>query len=96
MPYIVGLQYWSIMAKIDLEFNQNEDEMKFAVANLNKQLDVIALGGGIKKIEKQHAKGKMTARERVAFLVDDHQDFYEIGAFAGHEMYPEYGGNPIA
>ncbi len=80
--------------KIDIEFNQNEDAMKLAVSQLNRTLDKIHLGGGKKKIEKQKAKGKMTARERIGNLIDKDSDFLEVGAFAGYEMYKEYGGCP--
>lgn len=82
------------MAKVDLNFNKNEDSMLLEVAALNKKLERIFLGGGEKKIAKQHAKGKMTARERVAYLVDDMDEFFEIGAFAGYEMYEDHGGAP--
>ena len=50
----------------------------------------VALGGGKAKIEKHHAKGKMTARERIDFLLDEETERIEIGAFAGDEMYEEY------
>jgi len=82
------------MTKKELEQNQNEDAMKLALSALNHRLEKIYLGGGKKKIEKQHSKGKLTARERVAKLVDDEAEFFEIGAFAGYEMYQEYGGCP--
>ena len=82
------------MAEVDISFNKNEDSLLLAVAALNKKLQKISLGGGEKKIAKQHAKGKMTARERVAYLVDDIEEFFEIGAFAGHEMYEDHGGCP--
>ena len=42
------------------------------------------------KIEKHHAKGKLTARERVDYLIDDNSEFFEIGSFAGYEMYKEH------
>lgn len=82
------------MSKIDLEFNKNLDAMHLAVAKMKHRLEKIHLGGGQKRIEKQHAKGKMTARERIAYLLDDEDDFLEIGAFAGFEMYEEHGGCP--
>jgi len=82
------------MSKINLEENQNIDAMQLAMSRVNHRLDKIYEGGGKKKIEKQHKRGKMTARERVAFLIDDDTDFFEIGAFAGFEMYEEYGGCP--
>jgi len=80
--------------KIDLEFNKNEDTNKLGVSKMRHLLKKIKLGGGEKKIAKQHKRGKMTARERIDFLIDDDSDFLELGAFAGHGMYAEYGGCP--
>jgi acetyl-CoA carboxylase carboxyltransferase component len=82
------------MAKKNIEFNKNEDQMKLLVSRMNHRLDKIYLGGGEKKIEKEHKKGKLTARERIEYLVDDSESLIEIGAFAGYEMYEEYGGCP--
>jgi len=84
------------MAKQDLDFNKNEDAMKLAVGKMRRKLEKIYLGGGEKKIEKQHSKGKLTARERVDLLIDKDSYFLEIGAFAGEGMYKEYGGAPAA
>ena len=80
----------------NIAFNKNEDAMKLLLSSLNRKLDEVALGGGKKKIEKHHAKGKMTARERIDFLLDEKSDRIEIGAFAGDQMYEEYGGCPSA
>lgn len=82
------------MTKIDLEKSKNEDSMKLLLSQMNHRLEIIKLGGGTKRIEKQHSKGKLTARERVDFLVDKDKPFLEIGAFVGYEMYEEYGGCP--
>jgi acetyl-CoA carboxylase carboxyltransferase component len=82
------------MTKNDLEFNMNEDEMLLAMGQLDRKLNEVYLGGGKKKIEKQHAKGKLTARERIDFLIDKNSETVEIGAFAGDDMYQEYGGCP--
>lgn len=82
------------MPTIDLAFNKNKDAMHLAVSKMKHRLEKIHMGGGEKKIAKQHAKGKLTARERVAYLLDDEKDFLEIGAFAGYEMYEEHGGCP--
>jgi 3-methylcrotonyl-CoA carboxylase beta subunit len=82
------------MAKIDIEQSKNEDSMKLMLSRLNHRLEKIKAGGGAAKIEKQHKKGKMTARERVDYLIDDDTYFMEIGAFAGFDMYKEYGGCP--
>lgn len=61
---------------------------------LNKKLDQIKLGGGQKKITKLHTQGKLTARERIQYLIDRESEFLELGAFAGYEMYAEHGGCP--
>lgn len=58
--------------------------------------EAIAQGGGAKRIAREHSRGKMTARERIAALLDDPDDFKEIGRFAGYEMYEDEGGCPSA
>ena len=70
--------------------------MKLSVSAMNRKLEGIYLGGGEKKLEKQRKRGKMTARERVAYLIDDDSTFMEIGAFAAYEMYEDVGGAPSA
>ena len=75
-------------------FNQNEDHNKLKVAELKQRLLKVYKGGGDKRIEKHHSKGKMTARERIAYLLDSKKNSIEIGAFAGDEMYTEHGGCP--
>ncbi len=82
------------MNKADIEKNKNEDNIKLLLSKMNYRLENIYLGGGQKKIDKQHALGKLTARERVTYLTDEDRPFFEIGAFAGYDMYPEYGGCP--
>lgn len=84
------------MSKIDIEKSKNQDAMQLLVAKMKHRLAKIYLGGGEKRIAKQHAKGKMTARERINALIDEGSDFLEIGAFAAFEMYEEYGGCPAA
>ncbi len=79
---------------MDLEFNKNEDQNRQLVSQLKKKLAEVKLGGGPKRIDKHHKKGKLTARERIDYLLDQPQDFLEIGAFAGDGMYQEYGGCP--
>ena len=78
----------------DMEFNKNDDAMRLLISKMRRRHSKIALGGGQKKIEKEHKKGKLTARERINYLKDDNAIFLEIGAFAGYEMYKEYGGCP--
>ena len=80
----------------ELDFNKNEDANKLLLSKLNYNFNQVALGGGKKKIEKLHSQGKMTARERIEFLLDDNAPQVEIGAFAGDGMYKEYGGCPSA
>jgi len=63
---------------------------------LRKTEDEIKLGGGSARIEKEHKKGKMTARERVDFLLDEDTAFDEIGLWAAYEMYEKEGGCPSA
>lgn len=79
---------------MNMKFNKNEDHNKLLVSSLNHKLKRVKLGGGEKRIEKHHAKGKMTARERIDFLLDDKSKAIEIGAFAGEGMYKEHGGCP--
>ena len=79
---------------MDLNFNKNEDQNKLLVSELKKRLIQVKLGGGKVKIEKQLAKGKMTARERIDYLLDPKSKSIEIGAFAGHNMYTKHGGCP--
>ncbi len=80
--------------KTDLEFNKNEDSLKLLISDMKQKASKIALGGGKGKIEKHKAKGKLTARERIEYLVDDKSDFLEIGLFVGDGMYQEEGGCP--
>ncbi|MEC3964723.1 acyl-CoA carboxylase subunit beta [Flagellimonas halotolerans] len=79
---------------MDINFNKNEDHNKLKLSDLNRRLAKVKLGGGKSRIEKHHAKGKMTARERIDYLLDDDGQSIEIGAFAGENMYEEHGGCP--
>ncbi|MEM9823018.1 MAG: acyl-CoA carboxylase subunit beta [Bacteroidota bacterium] len=79
---------------MDIEKSKNEDAMKLAISQMQRRLEKIYLGGGEKRIAKQHDQGKLTARERIDQLIDKGSYFFEIGAFAGYEMYSEYGGCP--
>lgn len=81
-------------SKVDIDFNKNEDAMKMSLSTVQKRLEKIYLGGGKKAIEKQKEKNKLTARERIDYLVDKERSFIEIGAFAGYEMYEAEGGCP--
>ncbi len=79
---------------MDIDFNKNEDHNKLLVSDLRQKLSKVKLGGGQKAIDKHHAKGKMTARERIEYLLDEKKPSIEIAAFAGDGMYEEHGGCP--
>ena len=79
---------------MDINFNKNEDHNKLLLSELNKRLAKVSLGGGKKRIEKHKAKGKMTARERIDYLLDAKEKSIEIASFAGEDMYAEHGGCP--
>jgi len=78
----------------ELEFNFNDDQMRLKISALEQQLSKIYEGGGKKRIEKLHASGKLTARERIDLLLDPNTERVEIGALAGFGMYKEHGGCP--
>ncbi|MEJ1222078.1 acyl-CoA carboxylase subunit beta [Sediminicola sp. 1XM1-17] len=79
---------------MDINFNKNEDHNKLLLSTLKQRLAKVHLGGGKGRIEKQHEQGKMTARERIDYLLDKGKKSIEIGAFAGEGMYSEHGGCP--
>ncbi len=79
---------------MDLKFNKNEDHNKLLLSDMRNRLAEVKLGGGQKRIDKHKAKGKMTARERIDYLVDNPNKCIEIAAFAGEGMYEEHGGCP--
>ena len=81
---------------MDIEFNSNEDFNKLALSELRKRLKKVKEGGGAKNLEKLHAQGKLSARERIDYLLDKNSPSIEIGAFAGDGMYAEHGGCPSA
>jgi len=79
---------------MDINFNKNEDHNKLLLSDLKNRFAQVKLGGGTKRIEKLHAEGKMTARERIDYLLDEKSKSIEIGAFVGDGMYKEHGGCP--
>jgi 3-methylcrotonyl-CoA carboxylase beta subunit len=79
---------------MDINFNKNEDHNKLLLSDLKQKLVQVKLGGGEKRIAKLHAEGKMTARERIEYLLDKDNKSIEIGAFTGDGMYAEHGGCP--
>ena len=79
---------------MSLELEKNKDQNKLLLSELNQRIAAIKLGGGKTRLEKIRKQGKMTARERVSFLIDDPTVAIEIGAMAGYEMYAKEGGCP--
>ena len=79
---------------MDINFNKNEDHNKLLITDLKQKFAKIKLGGGEKRIEKLHSEGKMTARERIDYLLDANAKNIEIGGFVGYGMYEEHGGCP--
>lgn len=79
---------------MDLEFNKREDQNKLKLSEINRLFSEIKKGGGDKRLDKMRQQGKMTARERIDYLLDKDKDSIEIGGFAGYEMYEEHGGCP--
>jgi 3-methylcrotonyl-CoA carboxylase beta subunit len=81
---------------MNIESNRNEDLYKKAVFELKSRLKTVYKGGGEESAAKQKLKGKLLARERVAYLIDEGSEFLELGAFAADQMYLEHGGCPAA
>ena len=78
------------------DFQKNSRRVIDLLTQIKNQDEVIRQGGGGKAIEAQHKKGRLTARERIAKLIDPGSYFFELGAFAAFEMYEEWGGAPSA
>jgi acetyl-CoA carboxylase carboxyltransferase component len=77
-------------------YEKNARRMVELVAEIKNQEIVLHEGGGAKAIDAQHKKGRLTARERIARLLDPDTRFFELGVYAGFEMYQEWGGAPAA
>jgi acetyl-CoA carboxylase carboxyltransferase component len=78
------------------DFQKNSRRVIDLLTQIKNQDELIRQGGGAKAIEAQHKKGRLTARERIAKLIDPGSYFFELGAFAAFEMYEEWGGAPSA
>jgi acetyl-CoA carboxylase carboxyltransferase component len=78
------------------EFEKNTRRMVDLLKEIKNEEERLRQGGGEKGIEAQHAKGRLTARERLAKLIDPESEFFELGLYAAHEMYQEWGGAPVA
>jgi 3-methylcrotonyl-CoA carboxylase beta subunit len=77
-------------------FARNQQVVADLVAQVRNEEEIICQGGGAKAIEAQHKKGRLTARERIALLIDPGTEFFELGSFAAWRMYEEWGGAPCA
>jgi acetyl-CoA carboxylase carboxyltransferase component len=74
----------------------NHNALAALMAAVRAEEARIREGGGAKAVEAQHGKGRLTARERLKLLLDENSEFLELGLWAAHEMYTEYGGAPGA
>ena len=87
----------TLKEKLNLDkFNLNSNEFAKLKSSFHNEIDRIKLGGGEKATARQHEKGRMTARERINFLIDDKSEFLEFGQFAAWDMYNEVGSPPAA
>lgn len=93
---MADIKYEKVFQDTDLEFNLNEDQYRELLRKLEGKLEAVKMGGGEKSMARHKAKGKMTARERIDYLLDDKYDFLEVGALAADGMYKEHGGCPSA
>jgi len=78
------------------DFHKNSRHIVERLTEMKNQEELICQGGGVKAIESQHKKGRLTARERIAKLIDLNTHFFELSLFAAFEMYEEWGGAPSA
>ncbi len=88
-----------LASKLDAKtprYEKNRATLLELLAAMRKEQEAIRLGGGLKAIEAQHGKKRLTARERLALLLDSGAPFYELGLYAGFQMYGEWGGAPAA
>ena len=87
---------WETKLKSTPKAAANASALSSLLAEMATQANVIREGGGRKAVEAQHAKGRLTARERLNLLLDKGTEFLELGLWAAHGMYEEYGGAPSA
>ncbi len=78
------------------EFEQNVRRMVDLLTEIKNEEARLHEGGGAKAAEAQHKKGRLTARERIARLIDPGTEFFELGIYAAYKMYQEWGGAPAA
>ena len=86
-----------IISKIEnLENKEFQLYYKHLIDDFNHKIDIIKQCGGTASIQKQHSKGRLTARERINYLIDENSNFLELGIFAGYDMYNKFGGAPAS
>ena len=88
-----------LQSKLDIQsprLRANQEALAVLMAELRVEEDEIRLGGGAKAAAAQHAKRRLTVRERIALLLDEDTELVELGLWAAHGMYVEYGGAPCA
>jgi acetyl-CoA carboxylase carboxyltransferase component len=96
---VVALASPALDSKINREsadFAKNTRSLVDLLTEIKNQESQISEGGGAKAIESQHKKGRLTARERIAKLIDPKTPFFELGIYAAYEMYEDWGGAPAA
>jgi 3-methylcrotonyl-CoA carboxylase beta subunit len=86
----------SLISRDSPDFKKNSRHVVELLTEMKNQEELICQGGGVKAIESQHKKGRLTARERIARLIDPNTHFFELSLFAAFEMYEEWGGAPCA
>jgi len=96
MPEATAVPVLGTDADRNAAFQARESAMTEHLAAWRAKAEAIQQGGGPKRIAREHERGKLTARERVAQLIDDGSEFFELGLFAGYGMYEEEGGCPAA
>jgi len=88
---------WKSTVNVDSpEAQKNARRVVDLLTQMKNEEETIRQGGGAKAIESQHKKNRLTARERIAKLIDPKTPFFELGLYAAHEMYEEWGGAPSA
>src|SRR5437016_6033608 len=93
---IAGSAFISKIDPTSARFEKNMRAMADLISEVHNEQDQIRVGGGEKAIENQHNKGRLTARERIAKLIDPGTHFRELALYAAHGMYEEWGGAPSA
>jgi 3-methylcrotonyl-CoA carboxylase beta subunit len=96
MPETSTLPTLGSPANRDAAFARRDEHHRALLAAWREKVEAIHMGGGPRRREREHERGKLTARERIARLVEDGREFFEVGLFAGYGMYEEEGGCPAA